>query len=170
MASSERVRAIVAPLVADRDLELYDLELRSGQVVVLVDRPGGVDLEALGELTRAISRALDEHDPIPGKYTLEVSSPGLERPLRRPEHYEGAVGEQITIKTVPEAEGDRRVRGTLDQVDPDGVRITLEDGSSRRVAYTDVERARTVFEWGPADTPAKKPKKPKKSKKKALTR
>jgi ribosome maturation factor RimP len=171
MASSERVRAIVAPLVAERDLDLYDLEHRSGQVTVLVDRTGGVDLEVLSELTRAVSRALDEHDPIPGKYTLEVSSPGLERPLRRPEHYRGARGEVITVKTVPSVEGDRRVRGTLTEVDDTGITVAPDDGPARRLSYDDIERARTVFEWGPAEQQrTKRAKKTKKAKKKALTR
>jgi ribosome maturation factor RimP len=171
MAGSERVRAIVAPLVAERGLDLYDLEHRSGQVTVLVDRSGGVDLEVLSELTRAVSRALDEHDPIPGKYTLEVSSPGLERPLRRPEHYRSAQGEVITVKTQPSVEGDRRVRGTLTEVDDSGITVDPDDGPARRLAYDDIERARTVFEWGPAEQQrTKQAKKTKKADKKALSR
>ena len=83
MSTPERVRTLVEPLVAELDLDLYDLEHTGGVLRVLVDQPGGVDIDAIAALTRAISRALDEHDPIPGEYTLEVSSPGLERRCAR---------------------------------------------------------------------------------------
>ena len=63
------------PLVEAADLELYDLELAGGVLQVLVDRPGGADIGAIAKLARAITRALDEHDPIAGNYTLEVSTP-----------------------------------------------------------------------------------------------
>ena len=113
MATTDRVAAIVAPLADERGLDLYDVEQHQASVRVLVDREGGVDIDTLAELSRAVSRALDEVDPVAGKYTLEVSSPGLERPLRRPDHFAGAVGEQVSVKTVPGTEGDRRVTGAL---------------------------------------------------------
>src|SRR3546814_9850277 len=75
---------IIAPLVEAAGLDLYDLELAGGVLRVLVDREGGADIDAISKLTRATSRALDEHDPIAGSYTLEVSTPGLER--RSEEH------------------------------------------------------------------------------------
>src|SRR4051812_16484976 len=79
METTERVRLLVAPLAQDLGLEIYDIEYSGGVVRVTVDRPGGVDIGQIGTLTRALSRALDEEDPLPGEYTLEVSSPGLER-------------------------------------------------------------------------------------------
>ena len=100
MSSIDRLRALVLPLVEERGLELYDIEQSGATLQILVSGPGGVDVGALSTLSRAVSRTLDEHDPIPGKYLLEVSSPGLERPLRRPEHYQGAVGSDVTVKTV----------------------------------------------------------------------
>src|SRR5690349_2497292 len=113
MATTDRVAALVAPLAAERGLDLYDVEQHQASLRVLVSGPDGVDIDTLAELSRAVSRLLDEDDPVAGKYTLEVSSPGLERTLRRPDHFTGAVGEQITLKTVPGTEGDRRVTGTL---------------------------------------------------------
>lgn len=176
MATSERVRELVEPVVTGAGLSVYDVEHTGGAVRVLVDRPGGgaVDLDELTGLSRRISRLLDEHDPIPGRYTLEVSSPGLERPLRTPAHFAGAVGTEVTVKTMPGTEGDRRVRGTLVAADEDGftVRLAPEPGAAAAVAsddadtaaerfvrYDEVERARTVFEWGPAPKPGK-PAKP----------
>ena len=82
-------------------LDLYDLELNGGVLRVVVDRrdAGGVGMDAITQVTRPVSRALDEHDPIDGRFTLEVSSPGLERTLRTPEHFRGAVGTVVAVKT-----------------------------------------------------------------------
>src|SRR5215217_524689 len=152
MSTVERVRAVVEPVVAAADLGLYDVELAGGTLRVLVDREGGVDLAVLGEVTRAVSEALDAEDPVPGRYTLEVSSPGLERKLRTPEHFAAAVGKQVRVRTVPGTEGERRVEGELTAADVDGLTVATADGE-RRIAYAEVERARTVFEWGPTPPP-----------------
>ena len=147
MTTSDRLRALIEPLVDDHGVDLYDLELSGGTLQVLVSKAGGIDVDALSGLSRAISRALDEHDPIPGRYVLEVSSPGLERPLRRPDHYEGAVGTVVAVKTVAGTEGDRRVKGILVAADDEGATVALDDGTQRRLAYADIDRAHTVFEW-----------------------
>ena len=79
---------LLATTLAPLGFELVDLELRSGTVRVVVDRTDGADLETIAEATRAVSALLDTHDPMPGqRYTLEVSSPGIERPLRTPRHF-----------------------------------------------------------------------------------
>ena len=148
------------PVVASVGLELVDVERQAGRLLVTVDRPGGVDLDALTTANRAVSRALDDLDPIPGRYSLEVSSPGLERRLRTPAHFTRAVGETISVKTRPQVEGERRRRGRLVRADDDGFEIEPdEDGGAVsptgapvtvRFAYGDIDRARTVFEWGPS--------------------
>ena len=155
MSIIERVREIVEPLLARQSLTVYDVELSGSQLRITVDAPrqdgdGGVDLEAIARATRLISVALDEHDPIPSKYTLEVSSPGLERPLRTPAHFAGAVGLTVSVKTTARVDGERRLKGTLIAADDDG--ITVDD---RTLRYDDIEKARTVFEWGPAPKPGK---------------
>lgn len=152
--TAERVRALVAPIVSDHGLSLYDVEHTGGSLRVLVDREGGADIDALGRLTHAVSEALDRADPVPGRYTLEVSSPGLERRLRRPEHFVGAMGETVSVKTVPGVGGDRRVQGTLVEVTGDGVVVETDDGA-RHLAFDDVEAARTVFTWEPEAKPGK---------------
>ena len=148
---TDELLAILQPVVAAADLELVDVELRSGVLRVTVDRPGGVDLQALTDANRAVSGVLDELDPIPGNYTLEVSSPGVERTLRTPAHFAKAVGETVAIKTRPQVPGDRRLRGTLRSADDDGFELEVDEGGSGRVrlAYSDIDRARTVFAWGP---------------------
>ena len=154
---ADRVAAVVAPAVEALGLRLYDVEHTGSAVRVLVDRDGGVDLEAVTKASRAVSRALDEADPIDAAYTLEVSSPGLERPLRTAEHFAAAAQRRETVrfKTKPGVEGDRRFDGTLTKVDGDGVAVRLPDGSERELRYDEIERARTTFEWGPAPRPGK---------------
>lgn len=160
MTVADRVRDLVLPLLADRDLDLYDVEVAGPVLKVVVDRPAGLDLQVLSDATRAVSRALDEADPIAGTYTLEVTSPGLERRLRTPAHFARAVGETVKVKLVAGVADDRRLAGLLVAADDDGitVRTSIDDEGGpveRRVAYTDIDRARTVFEWGPGDKPGR---------------
>lgn len=152
MNVAERVREIIAPLVEAADLELYDLDLAGGVLLVLVDQPGGADINAISRLAREISRALDEHDPIDGGYALEVSTPGLERPLRTPQHFMAAAGAEMSakVKTKPGVEGERRLEGTLTAADESSVTVQGADGAERTLRYEDIERARTTFEWGGA--------------------
>jgi ribosome maturation factor RimP len=145
-----RVRALVAPSLGDEGLELWDVERtgKAGSTVlrVLVDRPGGVDLDAVSEATHRISDALDgdaELDAaLSGRYLLEVSSPGVERPLRTPAHFGAAVGSTVVVKTQPGTPGERRVEGTLEAAGIDGITV-----AGRSIAYEDIERARTRFVW-----------------------
>jgi ribosome maturation factor RimP len=98
---------------------------------------------------------LDRLDPVAGRYTLEVSSPGLERHLRTPEHFARAVGETVSVRLRPGAAESRRVRGHLQSADEAGIVLSGPDvpGGRLVVAYDQVERARTVFEWGPSGGP-----------------
>jgi ribosome maturation factor RimP len=149
VSTIERVRDVIEPLLAARSVSLYDLELASGQLRVTIET---ADLQVIEELTRAMSRA-HEADPINSRYTLEVSSPGLERALRTPAHFAGALGSPVKVKTRPEAattpdHSDRRVEGTLTEADDEGITV-----AGRRFRYDEIERARTVFEWGPTSKP-----------------
>jgi ribosome maturation factor RimP len=166
-----RVRELVEPLLNDLGTELFDVELKQGILRISIDRPTGVDLDAITNATRAINEVLDREDPIEGSYSLEVSSPGLERALRTPEHFRRFVGTTISVKTNPDVAGERRFQATLDAADDAG--ITL---AGRRIAYGEIDRARTVFEWGgqPKGQPkqgAPRPKKqpPKTAQKKAAS-
>ena len=148
--STNDLVAALSPLLEARGLDLVDVELHGSELTVFVDREGGVDLDTLGEATRAVSAVLDEIDPLPGRYTLAVSSPGLERRLRTPAQFLRAVGEAVTVRVNGGTEDVRRVRGTLESADETGCTLVgpdLPDGSLR-IAYGEIERARTVFEWG----------------------
>lgn len=144
----DRVTDLVAPVASRLGLSLYDVVQPGGTLRVVIDRPGGVDVDTLAEASREISRALDEADPIAGSYTLEVSSPGLERSLRTPEHFAGAVGERVKVKLGPEAPGERRIEGVLLAADDSSLTIAAEHGEMT-LPLSDVSSARTVFVWDP---------------------
>jgi ribosome maturation factor RimP len=153
----EAVRDAIAPAVAARGLELYDVEFAgagAGRTLrVTVRRDGGVDLDAITEVTRVVSPLLDAAGAVDGPYLLEVSSPGVERTLRTPAHFAGAVGERVSVK-YHTAEGPRRSHGRLVEAGADRITVDAE-GTVERVPLRDVTRARTVFEWGPQPRPGK---------------
>jgi ribosome maturation factor RimP len=146
-ATSERVRELLSPVLAEVGFELIDAVLHAGTLQILVELEiGRIDLDGVAAATRLIDEVLESADPIPGSYMLEVSSPGLERPLRTPAHFQRFVGSPITLKTNPGVEGERRIEGILTAADADnGGDVVVGD---RRVAYSDIERARTVFVFG----------------------
>jgi ribosome maturation factor RimP len=151
--TAERVRQLVAPLLADPEVVLYDVEHAGGTLRVVVDRPGGVDLGTITEVTRAVSAALDEADIMPGAYTLEVSSPGLERALRTPEHFAAVVGREVRIKLRPGVEGDRRAAGVLSAADDQTVTVAADDGSERVLRIDDITKANVHVDWSPPPKP-----------------
>ena len=157
MDPAAAVHDLVIPLLTASGLELYDVEVGPGFVRVLIDRPGGVDLDAITEATSAISGALDAADLIAGHYNLEVSSPGLERPLRRPDHFRHFIGSTVAVKTNPGVEGERRVEGELLSADDRGISLRTASGDVRDLAYADMQRARSVFNWGPSPKPMAAP-------------
>jgi ribosome maturation factor RimP len=147
----------LSPVLEARGLDLVDVELKGAQLTVFVDREGGIGLDELGEATRDVSAALDDIDPLPGRYTLSVSSPGLERRLRTPAHFARAVGEKITVRVDSGTADVQRVTGTLESADEGACTVSgpeVPDGQMR-IAYDQIERARTVFEWGPGPRRAK---------------
>lgn len=110
---------------------------------VKVDRDGGVDLDAVTEATRAVSPIVE--DLVTGRFTLEVSSPGLERDLRRPEHFRRARGQTVKVKAMG-SDGPRRAKGALLESDEEGFAVETERGREH-FGYAEVTSARTVFEW-----------------------
>lgn len=165
--SVQKIADAVAPVVADLGLSLYDVELtgsgRARILRVMIDRPTGIDLEAIAAATEAVSPVLDQPPVdalLKGSYSLEVSSPGLERPLRTPAHFARAVGETISVKaTAPSAEADEartarsRVRGVVQSAWDDSFTLLVDAGdgagTEHTISYAEVVQARTVFEWGP---------------------
>jgi len=140
--TSDRVRDVIEPDLTAAGLEVVDVEHTGATLRVTVDRPGGIDLDGVSDASRRVSDLLDRHDVVPGRYTLEVSSPGIERSLRTPEHFRRFVGTPVTVRTRPTVEGERRVDGVLESAGDEGIVV-----GGRSLSYTDIERARTRFEW-----------------------
>lgn len=162
MTVSEQLISLLTPVLDGASLELVDIETQSlgtpaATVRILVDHRadhplgGRIDLDGVAAATRLVDSVLETSDPVDGTYTLEVSSPGLERPLRTPMHFQRFVGTEISVKLKAGAPGERRIQGRLDSADPvdDGSIVVAGDA----IAYAAIDRARTVFVWGPAPKP-----------------
>lgn len=160
MGIEENLSELLGPVVANLGVDLVDVEYLGSVLRVVVDQEGGVTTNTLAKINRLISPMLDEQDPIASRYTLEVSSPGVERKLKTVDHFERSIGETVSIKLVPTSD-TRRVKGELVGVadseltiavsDIDGVE--LDEPQTRIIHHGDVLKARTVFNWGP--TPKK---------------
>ncbi len=127
---SERIEALLAPVAAREGYELVAVEIAgaaSAPVVrIFIDREGGVDIDAIVDANRWISNTLDEADPIDSTYTLEVSSPGVDRPLTKAEHFQRFCGEGAKIKTRP-IDGRSAFKGTITAVEGDTVLLETDD-------------------------------------------
>ena len=151
--------SLVAPIVTDLGLDLYDIEYTGGIVRIVVDTqpggPAGVSLENIALITRLVSREFDHSDPVPGRYTLEVTSPGLERTLRLPRHFVREVGKTIAVRLSSALDGQRRIQGDLVSASEDTIVVRLADNALTEVTIplSIVERAKTVFQWGPTPKP-----------------
>jgi ribosome maturation factor RimP len=147
----EEVRDLAESIVRRRSLRLWDVQV-GGQpgrqtIRVFVDSDDGVDLDTIAEVSEELSRGLDLRDPISGRYTLEVSSPGLERTLRVPEHFSLSVGRDVVVKTVePLVPEGHRIQGVIAAADTADATIRTPGGDVR-VPYDQIKQARTVFEW-----------------------
>lgn len=146
----------IDPYVSAEGIELDDVEvLGGGQIVrITVDAEEPVGVDRIAELSRGISRLIDEDDPFPNPYTLEVSSPGLERKLSRPKHYSKSVGAAVKVKTFRDVDGAKTHEGVLTSADEAGFTVNVDD-HERRIAYDEVSSARTVFVWEKGARPGK---------------
>jgi ribosome maturation factor RimP len=136
---------LVRPVVEGAGLQLVDVTFggEGGRRVlrVTVDREGGVDLDAIAQISEKVSRRLDLEGFAPGPYALEVTTPGLERPLKRPQDFRRAVGERVRVRTA-----DGVIEGELREAGDDEIRIETPAGE-RLVRLADVAAARTVVDW-----------------------
>ncbi len=138
------MRQLLEPVVTDLGYELLLIELiGSGQRILrlYIDAPGGVNLDDCELVSRNVSAVLDVDDPIAGAYNLEVSSPGIERPLVRDEHFRRHVGERVKVRLMKNISGRKRFTGVLTRVVDGGVVVEV-DGETYEFAYDDIESAR----------------------------
>lgn len=142
--------ALVRPVIEGAGLELVDVGFRreAGRRIlqVTVDRDGGVDLDTIATIADQVSRRLDLEGFAPGPYELQVSSPGIERPLRTPAQFGRSIGQQVKVKTAGPLDGARVHEGALVAADERTITVRV-GGSERRIPLADVASARTVVDW-----------------------
>ena len=122
------------------DVEVLAVELRGPeQVAVYLDRPAGVDVALCEEVTGVLREYLD-------RYGLEVSSPGIERPLRTREHFARQVGQKVALRTAHDLDGRRRFRGRVADAGPDAVTLETPSGEQVVVPYEEIVRGNLIDE------------------------
>ena len=140
----ETLERLLRPVVDGLGFELWELEYfpRRGNALlrVYLDSPLGVTLDDCERVSRAVSEVLDAHDPLPDRYELEVSSPGLERPLRTPEQFARYVGEQVFVELVAPIDGRRRFKGPLAAVSTTTIEVAV-DGQRHAMPIAAVRKA-----------------------------
>jgi ribosome maturation factor RimP len=138
---------LIEPMIVKLGYELSDLELklggRDGIVRVFIDKPDGVDLTDCEIVSKQLSAVLDVEDPLPGHYRLEVSSPGLDRKLTKPEHFQRFLGEAVRVKLRFPVAGRRNFRGTLKSADEEQIEVEV-DGESHSLQIATIESTRLI--------------------------
>jgi len=155
MASSDKdilfnVRELLEPILAAKGLELFDVEFKgqgkNGVLRVYIDKEEGVTIDDCALVSRELGTLLDIHDMIPGSYTLEVSSPGLTRPLRSPEDFSRFKGKKVKIKTNKDIEKRKSFIGKLLDF-KDGFVTVETEGGSFSIPYADIEKANLELDF-----------------------
>jgi len=145
--SKEELIKLLEPVVEQLGFELADIEVRlggqDGLLRLYIDKDGGIDVEDCQSVSRQVSAILDVEDPLPGNYTLEVSSPGLDRTLTKPAHFQRFMGEDIRVKLRFPLEGRRNFRGALKSANEENIEVEV-DGESHSLSLATIESARLV--------------------------
>jgi ribosome maturation factor RimP len=137
----ERLIALIEPVVERAGFELVELEHGHGQVRLFIDAAAGVKLDDCATVSREVSRLLDAEDPIPHAYTLEVSSPGLDRVLRTRAHFDRFRGAQVLVELKEPRDGRRRYTGKLMSVDATGIALEV-DTQHVALGFNEIGKAR----------------------------
>ena len=142
-----RLKGLIKPAVEALGYELVGVEYRRGRkralLRVYIDKADGITLDDCARASHQVSGVLDVEDPIVERYDLEVSSPGLDRPLFEPEHFERFAGQRVRVRMSPPVDGRRKFTGMLLGFEDGQVRVD-EDGIERRVPLESVSAARLV--------------------------
>ncbi len=145
------LRELLEPAIAALGCELVGIEYQPGGkhsvLRIYIDRPEGVTLDDCQAVSHQVSGILDVEDPVPGQYSLEVSSPGLDRPLFRREDFERFSGEGVQLRMQVPLEGRRKFSGRLRGIVDDAVVVELDDGGEVHLPLDQVEQARLRPEW-----------------------
>ncbi|MGV3042763.1 ribosome maturation factor RimP [Staphylococcus rostri] len=127
---TEQVEALIQPVLDDLGYELVDVEFtkegRDHYLRISIDKPGGVDLNDCTRASEYISEVMDEHDPITQAYYLDVASPGAERPIKKEEDYQKAIGQPVFVSLYAPIEGDKEWLGTLSAVTDETIDMSVK--------------------------------------------
>ncbi len=137
----ERIKTLAAPYLRSLDLELFDLQVSGNQVRIFIDRASGVTLEDCSKLSRLLGPALDVDETMSRAYALEISSPGLNRPLRHAADFLRYVGKKIKVKTYEKIEKQKVFIGRLNDFREDAVFMTTDEGNRLRIPFDQVAKA-----------------------------
>lgn len=149
--SSKRLNAMIQPLVEDLGYEFVGLEYsanpKNSALVLYIDRPEGIRVEDCEAVSREVAALLDVEDPIPGHYNLEVSSPGLDRPLFTIDQFERFSGEQVKLTAFAPVGGRRKFKGRILGAGDGTVRLE-QDGNEVLLEFGNIAKARLVPDYG----------------------
>jgi len=147
--TNSRLHELLEPGAQALGFEVLAVELvgsgGSTTLRVYIDSPTGVTVDDCARVSHQLSTILDIEDPVPNRYALEVSSPGLDRPLSKRQHFERVIGREVKVRTQHYVEGRRRFTGVLQQVTDDAVVVDV-DGEPYDLPFEDIEKARLVPE------------------------
>lgn len=145
-----KVENLLKNIIEDLGYELYDvLYVKEGKdfyLRVVIDKPAGIDINDCEKVNNAINDVLDEADYIKDQYFLEVSSPGLERNLRKDKHFQAQIGNEIFVKLFKPLEKQKEIRGILKSYSEDEM-ILVQDEKEIKIEVKNIALARTVFDW-----------------------
>jgi ribosome maturation factor RimP len=134
-------------IIKDCGVELYDTEIVSenDQKIfrIYITSADGINLDKCAEVTRILSPIFDVEPPVSGAYTLEVSSPGIERPLKKLEHYKSSIGELVKVKLI----NTDKIIGTLKSVEDGKITLVEDDGEVSVISIDEIDKARTYYPW-----------------------
>jgi len=148
---ADTVTEIALPIVEQAGCELVDVEyVKEGKdwfLRVYIDKPGGVTLDDCENISRPLNDKLDELDPVPHSFYLEVSSPGLERPLKKPADYRRAMGSPVEIRLYKAVDGVKRYEGELVAYDGESITIKTDKNEDLRFMMDQISKVKKVFKF-----------------------
>lgn len=150
MNKQSGLHALIEPIVVGMDYELVGIEyLPQGKHSILriyIDKPEGIDVDDCSDVSRQVSAMLDVEDPIKGEYNLEVSSPGLDRPLFTPAHFEQFLHAQVSVRLKMPIEGKRKFVAVIQAINGDAVDLVV-DGKTFTIPFDIIDKANLVPEF-----------------------
>jgi len=146
----DKIKKIIEPVINTGGIELYDIEFNrmrgKGLLRVFIEKEGGVTIEDCGRISREIEAVLDVEDPIPFSYVLEVSSPGLDRPLKKLEDFNRYSGNMVRVTTLEPVDNQTFFIGTIDKVENDEISLLLPKNRQVIIPFNNISKARLEVE------------------------